>query len=460
MKKATDSSRSVISEVNSYISGSGERGLPAEVVARAKYHILDTLAAIVSGATLKPGQVARKYAEGQLGVQEGQIICSPMVTSAVNATFANAMAAHADETDDFRPDLGFHPGCIIVPAALSIAERERASGMSFLKGVVVGYDIGCHFMQAAGPKKLRETGRNAPSFGGTFGAAAAAASILRLKDDLVRHVLSYAARQTAGLNYWPHEKEHTEKAFVFAALPSRNGVTAALLAQSGFTGVWDSISGENSFFECISPDSRPELLAEGLGSRYDIMLTWIKKYPVGGPIQAAMDALLRLIEKHGLRSQDVQSLVVYMPQPFGDLDNSIIPNINPQYLLAVTLLDGKLTFEASHSHQRMNDPAVIEVKSRIKVAVDKGLLKDGGSRQAIVEVVTKDGTIFKEHVIHWRGRPENPMTTEEVEKKCENLLTPVLGADRSQKLINKIWNLEQVSDLRELRPLLSGYPAK
>jgi 2-methylcitrate dehydratase PrpD len=134
-----------------------------------------------------------------------------------------------------------------------------------------------------------------------------------------------------------------------------------------------------------------------------------------------------------------------------------MPDINLQYNLAVTLLDGDLSFEASHSHGRMKDPAVLEIKKRITVAVDPELLKIAKTeRQAVVEVTTKDGVIVREHVLSVRGTAENPLTTEEVEKKARELMTSILGKERTEKLIDKIWNLEQVKNMRELRPFLSA----
>lgn len=456
MKEDTRSVRSIINEVSSYISKSGEAELPAEVIKKAKHHILDTLAAIVSGSKLKPGQLAKKYAQSQSGVEEAQVIGSQIVTSAINAAFANGIMAHADETDDSHRRSRTHPGCAIVPAALSISEREGVDGISFLKGVVVGYDIGCRITQVLGTENLRQRNYSTHSIGNNFGAAAAAAAVLRLESDLSRYVLSYAAQQASGVMYWVRDDEHVEKAFVFSGMPARNGVMAAILIQSGFTGVSDPFSGERNFFETFSPHPRPELLAEGLGSHYEIIFTNIKKFSVGSPIQAPLDALLLLIKKHGLKFKDVQSIIARLPSDGArTVNNRNMPDINLQHILAVALLDGGLTFEAAHSYERMSDPAVFEVKKRITLVEDPELSVAEIQRQGIVEVITKDAAKLREHVVSVRGTAENPMTTEEVEKKCSELLRPVLGEGPTQKLIDKIWNLEKVRDVRELRPLIS-----
>jgi 2-methylcitrate dehydratase PrpD len=344
-----------------------------------------------------------------------------------------------------------------VPAALAVSEKEGASGMDFLKGVVVGYDIGCRITQALGVDDLNSRFRCTHSIGGTFGAAAASAAVLRLDEAKVNQALSYAAQQASGVTYYVRDSEHVEKAFVFAGMPARNGVTAAVFMQAGFTGISDPFTGERNFLEAFSPNPRPERLSEGLGSHYEIMFTNIKKFAVGSPIQAPLDALLILMGKYGFTSKDVESIVVRFPAATqrAVVNNRDMPDINLQYILAVALLDGDFSFEAAHSYERMNDPAVLEIKKRITLKEAPGLDTSKTVRQSIVEVVTKEGKSFKEHVVGVRGTAENPMTPGEIEKKCNELLKPILGEDRAQKLMDRISNLERIKDVRELRPLVS-----
>ena len=453
-KRSAKSGSNVMEDVSSYVSRSGELALPPEVVKEAKHHILDTLAAIVSGSKFKSGQLAIKFARNQGGAQEAQVVGADILTSAINAAMVNGIMAHADETDDSHEKSNTHPGCSVVPAALAISEREQADGSRFLKGVVAGYDIGCRINQALGVKILRVSNHSTHAIGGTFGAAAAASALLRLKQDQVRYVFDYAAQQASGIYYWVRDTEHIEKAFVFAGMPARNGVTGAILVHSGFTGVDDCFSGDRNFFDVFSTDPRPELLAGGLGRQFEIMSTNIKKYSVGSPIQAPLDALSLLIKKHGVKAADVDSVTARLPSK-SVVDNREMPDVNLQYILAVTLVDGGLTFEAAHSYERLKDPAVLKMKMRITVVEDPALATAGSERTGIVEVVTKNGAKLREHVTKVRGTFENPMTTEEVETKCHELLKPVLGEERTEKLIDRIWNLERVGNVRELRPLLS-----
>ena len=320
----------------------------------------------------------------------------------------------------------------------------------------MGYDVGCRIPLALGGLDHLLKGAGAtPGIGGCFGAAAAAAALSGLNEDAIRYVLAYAAQQASGVNCWKRDEEHVLKAFVFGGMPARNGVTAAIMVQSGFSGVWDSFSGEDNFFNAFSTKPNPPLLTAGLGHDYEVMFTDLKKFSVGYPIQAALDGLLKLMKRHGLRAKDVKSVIARLPQPgVHTINNRSMPDVNLQHILAVTLLEGTLTFETAHSFERMKDPAVLAVKKRIELVEEPDLTAMKRTRQAVIEIVTKDGTPLREHGIS-RGTAENPMTAEEVEEKSRELMMPVLGKERAEELIDTIWNLERVKNMRQLRPLLS-----
>jgi len=132
-----------------------------------------------------------------------------------------------------------------------------------------------------------------------------------------------------------------------------------------------------------------------------------------------------------------------------------MPDVDLKHVLAVALLDGGMTFDASHSSERMKDPAVLEVRSRITLVGDPGLRTAKIKRGGIVEITTTDGAQLREHVELVRGRPANPMSDQEIEQKCTDLMRPVLGEERTKNLIDQVWNLEKVQNMRDLRPLLS-----
>lgn len=444
----------MIDQLSEYLVRARTADLPAEVARKGKHHILDTLAAMVSALGLRPGHLALRYARSQRGVRESTIVGSGNIMApAATAALVNGILAHADETDDTHWSSRTHPGCAIIPAALSMAEKENSDGQTFLNAVVAGYDVGCRLTRSLG---VENTGwHSTHSIGGTFGAAVAASTLAGLSTQQIRWALSYAAQQASGVRSWVADSDHIEKAFDFGGMPARNGVSAAILVQSGFTGMADVFEGEKNFLGAYSPSPHPDRLVEGLGSSYEIMATSIKRFPVGAPIQAATEALLLIKERHDLRPESIERVVVRLPVDGAEtVNNRQMPDINLQYIIAVILLDGNLSFEAAHDYRRMKEKRLVKMKERVDLLPDQSLSQAQIPRQGIVEVTTQDGETYKEHVVSARGTPDNPMSTEEVEKKAMHLMAPVLGEGQAQELIDKISKLESLATARELGSLL------
>jgi 2-methylcitrate dehydratase PrpD len=456
MKKAEPQISPMMRELSAYISSALQKPLPDDVAEKGKHHLLDTIAAMVSGSRLLPGERAIAYVRTLGGSREAQVIGTRMLTSSMNAAFANAMMAHADETDDSHVPSQTHPGCGVVPAALALAERGHRTGTHLLRAVVLGYDLCTRANLSLGPFALRAASHSAHSFGPVFGAAAAAGALAGLDATQARYLLSYTAQQTAGIDCWARDKEHVEKAFDFAGMPCRNGVAAATMVASGFTGVEDVFSGEKNFFTAYSKEPDPEAFTRDLGKRFEIVNTNIKRWSVGSPIQAALDSLSALIAEHGISDADVEKLTVTLHESGAKTVNDrTIPDISLQHLASVMLVDGTVTFVSSHDHDRMADPRILAMKQRITLIGDAEL-EHAPTRQAILEVGLKDGRTLHHHTKAVRGTAANPMPRAEVEAKCADLLGPVIGKRRARTLIDTIWNIDALEDACNLRPLLRG----
>ena len=439
-----------------YMVEARERSLPPDVAREARHRILDTLAAMVSGAHLKPGEMAIKYARSQGGVAEASVVTTDIRTTAVNAALANAMFAHADETDDFHPATKAHPGCCVVPSALAMAEREGSSGLELLNAVALGYDLCCRFLLALGADLVRATHRSAEGTSSTMGSVGAAAALARLDEKGMRHALSYAAQQVSGIWSWVRDAEHVEKAFDFSGMGARNGVTAAIMAQMGFSGVWDVLDGEHNVLIALSTDPHPEEMVAGLGSRYFVTETAIKAFSVGYPIQAPLDALLRLRREHALSVDNVERIVVRLPEDGARVVNDrAMPDVNCQHIIALALVEGTISFEDSHSYARMADPQVRAVKERVQLIADRDLMDPAAPRSGRVEVTLRDGRTVSHFTRHAPGTTENPLDTESVNAKARLLMAPVLGAEQTEGVIRRVNALEALADVRELRPFLA-----
>ena len=450
--------QNIMSRLSKYIVEAGGKSLSEAVSEEAKHHILDTTAAMVSGSRLKPGELAIKFVRAQGGTSEAQVIGADFLTTAINAAMANGFMAHADETDDSHAPSLTHPGCAIVPAALAMAERENASGEAFLRAVVLGYDVSSRIGRVMGIGDGRVYGHSTHAIGPLFGATAAAASLAKFDQRQVRYALAYSGQQASGITSWGRDKEHVEKAFVFAGMGARNGVTSVMFVGHGFTGEEDIFSGESNFLEVFCPgrDQLPKWI-DNLGSHHDITLTNIKKFSVGSPIQAAADAMTSLVQEYKLTADRVKGIDVHLPpQGAQVVNNRTMPDVNCQYIMTVILLDGKLTFKAAQSYARMSDPKVREVQARVNLIGDPQFAGEERKRPALVRIHLTDGRTVEKLVPAVRGTADNPMTRSEVEVKCQDLLQGVLGKDRANLLIGTIWALEKVQSVRELRSLLSS----
>ena len=429
-----------------YMAQARERSLAPHVAREARHRILDALAAMVSGSHLKPGEMAIRYAQAQGGVAEATVLTTDIITSAVNAALVNGMFAHADETDDFEPVTKAHPGSAVVPAALAMAEREGRSGAELLAAVTLGYDVCCRFLLALGPDRVRASHRSAEGTSSTMGAVAAAASLARLDEKGMRYALSYAAQQVSGIWSWVRDTEHVEKAFDFSGMGARNGVTAAIMVQLGFSGVWDVLDGEHNALMALSSEPQPEEMVAGLGSRFFVTETAIKPFSVGYPIQAPLDAFLKLRREHGLNENNVESIVVRLPEDGARVvNNRSMPDVNCQHIIAIALVDGGVSFEDSHSYERMADPKVRAVKERVQLIADRELMDPAAPRSGRVEVKLRDGRTVSHFTRHAPGTKENPMDTQSVSEKARHLMAPVLGDERTEEVIRRVNALEELT---------------
>jgi 2-methylcitrate dehydratase PrpD len=447
----------ITGQLAAYMAQARDMRLPPHVAQDAKHRVLDGLAAIVSGSHLPAGEMAIAFARAQGGVAEATVLTTDIRTSAVNAALANGMFAHADETDDFEPATKAHPGSHVVPAALAMAEREGGSGAELLAGVTLGYDLCCRFLLALGPDLVRGSHRSAEGTSSTMGAAAAAASLAKLDEKGMRYALSYAAQQVSGIWSWVRDAGHVEKAFDFSGMGARNGVTAAIMAQMGFTGVWDVLDGEHNALIALSTEPQPEEIVAGLGTRFFVTESSIKLYSVGYPIQAPLDAFLTLLRAHKLTVDNVERIVVRLPEDGARVVNDrSMPDVNCQHIIAVALVDGAVSFEDSHSYERMADPRVLAAKGRVQLIPDRALMDPAARRSGLVEVTLRDGHTISHFTRHPPGTKENPLSTERVNEKARSLMAPVLGAERTEEVVRRVNALEKLDNVRELRPLLAG----
>jgi 2-methylcitrate dehydratase PrpD len=452
----------IMQQLSTYMSAAATRPLPEEVSEKAKQHILDTFAAMISGSGLVPGRAALEFASAYGGKPVATVVASNIVCGPVEAAFANGVLAHSDETDDSHGPSRSHPGVSTVPAGFAAGEQYAISGAQFVRAITLGYDIGTRVsMSLGGPAYQATTHRSTHGTAACFCAGAAAGCAAGLNETQMRLMLDYTAQQTSGIGAWSRDAAHMEKAFLFAGKPASVAVLAATLIHSGWSGVEDIFSGSDNFYEAFAPRENgaikadPSALVDKLGERYEITRTNIKKWTVGSPIQAPLDALAAFFKQRSFSADDVKKVTVRIATDEANtVSNRDIPDICMEHMVAVMLLDKTVTFATVHDKARMKDPAVLRQRAKVEVLADPRIDARRPRREAIVELTFNDGTQLTEWVRDVRGTAENPMTRDEVVGKARDLIAPVLGAAQTITLINKLLALETLRDVRELRPTL------
>jgi len=425
------------------------------VLTKTRDHLLDSLAAIVSGAALEAGIAGRRYAETVGGTPAASILGTTATAPLVEAALANGMSAHADESDDSHETSQTHPGCGVVPAAMVVAEREGASGRRLLSAVALGYEMTIRIAEAIGAgMTFKQSSLSSHAYGPLFGAGYAAGSLLGFDAAGFRALLNYLAQEASGLTTWRLDERHTLKSYVFGGMPASNGVKAAALVASGFTGGGDVLDLSNrNMLDAISPQPNPQALTDGLGERYRLLETDIKLYPVGFPIASPLAALERLIGEQRLDAGDVTEIRVRYHEDWYKVvgDETRLPDVNLRYCLAVTLLDGRLSFAAAHDAERMGSADVQAVGRRIRLV---GPPPGQDRFAATVEVDARGTTARATQDRNVRGRYENPMTGDEIRDKARELMAPVLGAQQTKRAIALVDTLESLPDVRALSAAL------
>ncbi len=449
----------ITTAIAEHLAGATARELPEHVVERAKQHTLDTLAAIISGSTLEPGRKAVDFVASRAATGASTLVGPGTTTAPELAALANGMSAHADESDDVNDLARIHPGASVVPAALAMGEDRGVSGRDLLRAVSCGYDVGCSMTVtlfgslAVMQKQVRST----HGIGQTFGAMAAAAALSGLDVERLRYVLSYTAQQVSGLYSFYRDQHHIGKAFASAGMQASNGVRAVELVRAGCTDIADIFDTSPNVFDAFGVNADPQQLLTELRTMHYVAETDMKQYPVGMPIQAAAQGLARIIGRDDVDPDQVEHIECRLPSHGARIvDSRNMPDIHLQYVLAVMLMDGDVTFASSHDYERHRSPETRAVIDRITLVHDPLLDPPHrpNTRIAVVSARLRDGREVVETVDAAHGSRLNPMDWPPIERKARDVLSVALDPDRADKLIATVRSLEDVDDVRELRRFL------
>jgi 2-methylcitrate dehydratase PrpD len=440
--------------------------LPPEVVQEGKRAVLDWLGSALAGVLEPAARIVQQVVAGFGAATEATIFGAGRA-SAASAALANGVASHILELDDVHKGATLHAAAPIIPAALAVAERERAGGRSFLLAVALGYEAALRIGEAVNPTHYRcwhPTGTVA-----TFGAAVAAGSILGLDAAQMLDALGSAGTQAAGL--WEFNADGAMSKHLHPGKAAFNGLLAADLARRGFSGATRILEGERGFFRATSETFDASRITDGLGRHWKIIENCYKLYSCCGHTHSAIDTGLDFRQQHDWTAADVLSGLADVHIETYASGYEIVKAMNPAtpyqakfslaYCVAVGLLEGRVGLEQftpeRFDAQGVRDEPIAALLQRIHVTVAPDLTTsypaEWGAR---LTFTLTDGATQTMSASFPRGNPENPVSTAVLEDKFRALVTPRYDGALAGQAIALVRALDSCADMAAAFSDLTG----
>ncbi|HXG20301.1 MAG TPA: MmgE/PrpD family protein [Methylomirabilota bacterium] len=439
------------------------RTLSPKVVDRAKYFFLDYLAVAVRGSLSDSSQPLYRIAAA-LGAGQGSTVLGRGEKAAFPyAALANGTAAHSIELDDTHQGGSIHLGVSVFSAALAVAEQVDANGQEFLAAVVAGFEVAARLAMALRPKEHYGQGFHPTATCGTFGAAAAAAKLLDLKEEQLLSALGIAGSQAAGLMEFLTDGAWTKR--LHPGWAAFSGIHAALLAREGFIGPTTIIEGKAGFLKAYSPRSDPKKITDGLGVDFQILRTAVKPHACCRYTQAPIDATLLVAQEHNIQPHEVQAITVGMLETGipvicepAERKRQPLSVVDMQFSLpfgvAVALAKRRAGL-AEFTLDMLNDPEVRALMPKVGYARDPELEKNYPQEwPAWVRICLNDGREVSAQVRFPKGDPENPLSWDELIEKYRGLAGVVWPKQKVDTLQHAVRRLERENSLRNFAALL------
>ena len=440
--------------------------VPPSVREHAKHLLLDGVACALVGAQLP---VSRKGVEGVTALDNAGsallIGWGGRTTSAPSAAMLNSSFIQGFELDDYHPLAPLHSNALVLPAMLAaVPHVGRVSGADFLLGAILGYETGPRVGQALGGLEMISRGWHSGVVFGTLSAAASAGSLYGLNAAGFEDALGMAATQSCGLMSAQFESMVKRMQHGFA---SRNGLTAAALAASGYVGIKRVFEREyggwlSTFGEGHHPDSGQ--IYAGLGTVWETDRIAVKAYAAMGLLHAAIDAALQLRSEDKVPADQIERIDIDMPEAaYGHGGWQAVRPLEPigaqmnvAYAVAVALLDGEVLID-QFSDKRINSDDVWNLIDRTRTHHEKAYdqLPVDERLTTRVRLTLKDGSTRDKVVTHPRGTGDRVLTNADIVDKYRSLTRSVIPADRQTAIEKTVLNLDALDDISELTALLT-----
>ncbi len=413
-------------ELADFLTGLHGR-LDDRLLSRSVDALVDTLGCMVFGATQTWSQAAIAHALASGGEGSATVIGRAAKTSPAMAAFANGSSAHAFELDDVHEEAISHPGAVVVPAALALAEDLGTSNLELTEAIVIGYEAMGRAGIAVGPASHMLAGFHPTSMSGVFGSTAAAARLLGFDAEVLNNAFGVAVSLACGTMEFASSGGMAKR--IHAGRAAEAGLLAASLVANGFKGATDGLAGKYGFCKVFGTDPRIELLTEALGTRWMIDETTIKPYAACSDVHPLIQAASELRAEHQLTAEQIDRIEAECPTKAATQNNMdgtvsvMAAQYSAQFNIAAAILADP-TDPATYQAEAIADPAIAELQAKVvslraaKEFDDTYAHRMGGR----VRVLRRDGTVMERSVHGQKGSMHDPLTRDQIDAKFQSLL--------------------------------------
>jgi 2-methylcitrate dehydratase PrpD len=437
----------IAGQLGEYFSNTKTSDFPKSGIAEMKRLLIDYLGVALAGSQTDSGRIAGDFVLDLGGVPQATLIGRADRVPAVHAAFANAVSQHSIELDDVDDEALFHYGPPVYSATLAVAQATKAGGAETLAAALAGCEMMNRLSRATNPS-LRDRGFHTTPTCGVFGAAVASGRLLGLSPDQMTSALGLAGAQASGLM----EMYGTSMQKRINPGPAaRNGVTAAMLASRGYTGADTIIEGQRGFAAAFAGNFNANQLTAGLGSDVPVAVEY-KPYSSARPIHNAIDCALEIRERHEVRLQEIESIVVHRHPLWADYHVINVPRtyheaqVSLPYSVAVAFADGA-ALPGQYADARLSDEQVMRVSRMVKIAKDESMKRGVSCRMT---VITRSGDEYVSEVDYPKGSAQNPLSDDDLEDKFRMLTATALEPQQADRLAEQVRIVEQVDDINHL----------
>ena len=418
--------------------------------------MIDFLRLAVMGSRLPWSIQAHEVVEDLGGKEECTVIGHPNITNSPNAAFLNGVFSHGLEWDDIHSPAILHPGVVVFPTALAMGEKFNINGETFITACVAGYEAMVRIGLVVQPSHFVDRGFHATASVGVFGSVVTAGKILNFDSEKMSHAIGLAASYASGLAEFFLQGSTIKR--IHAGKAAHSGILSALLAKSGITAPYNILETDLGFFKGYSDSYDSNKLIENLGKNLKIMEIAVKSHGSGRHLQSPLDGVISLVTKHNIKIDSVEEIRVGTAQITIDRLFDYEPNdvmerqLSIPYAIGIVLSKGAKDYlEFRDFEKNIENEEFFSLVNKVKPVVDMEMAEFAPQGHVSrITIKLKDQKEFTEAIINPKGNPENPFTTDELEKRFRKHTTTFLSEDKKDLILTNVSKLENIKNINEL----------